>query len=531
MSKFLEYFKDSFDDTVTEKAKYENQSYVAYAPEDGVMFTELASQNFLILTALEDNSTVGLVSLSKNQILEYYIDNVSDSWNVMNNSTIINLNNNERVFFKGNLTGDNDIYNGDYTQFKMTGKIAASGNCNGIWNYGDLNAPLKYGCGYCLFRDCSSLITAPRILPATELSDYCYGGMFYNCVNLTTVPELPATELSEGCYYNMFSLCNSLTRVQKILPATTLTKGYEYTNMFASCKSLIESPELPATTLAESSYEAMFWNCASLTSTPKLPATKLAKNCYKQMFQECPNITMTPVLPAKELADHCYYGMFYLCTKLTTASDILGTKQDSYSCAFMFSDCTSLTKTQRILPATILASYCYNGMFLKCASLRNTPILPAATLAEACYQSMFSECTSLTAAPTLSSTELAPHCYRGMFSGCTSLTTAPKILPATKLAVWCYQNMFWQCTSLTVAPILPSPELVDRGYLQMFYGCSKLNSITCLAEGDIQYSKATESWTYGVAPTGTFYKHPDATWISGNNGIPGGWTILDAEIS
>ena len=65
----------------------------------------------------------------------------------------------------------------------------------------------------------------------------------------------------------------------------------------------------------------------------------------------------------------------------------------------------------------------------------------------------------------------------------------------------------------------------------MFHGCSKLNSITCLAEGDIQYSKATESWTYGVAPTGTFYKHPDATWISGVNGIPSGWTILDAEIS
>lgn len=406
----------------------------------------IPDNNYVTFTAEEDNSSIGLEILSTNQTLEYSTD--TNIWNAFDTKTNISLNNGDNVYVRGMLNGDNTDSN--YTQFKMTGKIAAFGNCNAIWNYQDLNAPLKNYCGYCLFRDCSSLITAPRILPATELSDYCYGGMFYNCVNLTTVPELPATELSEGCYYNMFALCNSLTRVQKILPATKLTKGYEYTNMFACCKSLIEFPELPATTLAESSYEAMFCLCDSLTSTPKLPATKLAKNCYKQMFQECPNITMTPVLPAKELADHCYYGMFYLCTKLTTASDILGTKQDSYSCAFMFKDCTSLTKTQRILPATILAD----------------------------------------------------NCYRGMFYNCTSLTTAPE-LPATVLKKNCYY--------------------------QMFFGCIKLNHITCLAT-NISATGCTSAWVNRVASTGTFVKHPDATWISGNNGTPRGWTVVDAEL-
>ena len=32
-----------------------------------------------------------------------------------------------------------------------------------------------------MFRDCSSLVNIPSILPATELADYCYNKMFYNC--------------------------------------------------------------------------------------------------------------------------------------------------------------------------------------------------------------------------------------------------------------------------------------------------------------------------------------------------------------
>ena len=38
----------------------------------------------------------------------------------------------------------------------------------------------------------------------------CYGHMFNNCVNLTTVPELPATTLADDCYYAMFYGCTKL---------------------------------------------------------------------------------------------------------------------------------------------------------------------------------------------------------------------------------------------------------------------------------------------------------------------------------
>ena len=39
----------------------------------------------------------------------------------------------------------------------------------------------------------------------------------------------------------------------------------------------------------------------------------------------------------------------------------------------------------------------------------------------------------------------------------------------------------------------------------------------------------TSRWVSGVAATGTFIKNSSATWTTtGVNGIPTGWTVLDA---
>jgi hypothetical protein len=95
------------------------------------------------------------------------------------------------------LSADNTTNN--YTQFKMSGKIAAYGNCNALWNYEDLNAPLKAYCGHWMFQDCISLTKAPA-LPATTLAKCCYSAMFNGCTSLTTAPALTATILADNCY-------------------------------------------------------------------------------------------------------------------------------------------------------------------------------------------------------------------------------------------------------------------------------------------------------------------------------------------
>ena len=213
-------------------------------------------------------------------------------------------------------------------------------------------------------------------------------------------------------------------------------------------------------------------------------------------------------------------------TGFTTAT----TLTNSYNFYNLFYTCTGLTSAENlVLPATTLASDCYNVMFNGCSSLTTAPALPATTLANNCYRQMFKGCTSLTTAPELPATTLAPYCYGNMFYGCTSLTTAPS-LPATTLASNCYNGMFWDCTGLTTAPVLPATTLEQNCYRAMFYNCSSLNYIKCLAT-NISAAGCTANWVRSVASSGTFIKPSATDWSSktGNNGIPGGWTVQNAS--
>ena len=127
----------------------------------------------------------------------------------------------------------------------------------------------------------------------------------------------------------------------------------------------------------------------------------------------------------------------------------------------------------------------------------------------------------------LPATTLASYCYSNMFFDCTSLTTAPA-LPATTLANSCYQEMFYSCTSLTTAPALSATTLVNSCYYYMFNGCTSLEEITCFAT-NITASNCIQNWVEGVSSTGTFKKNSAmSSWTTGVNGIPSGWTVVDA---
>ena len=293
----------------------------------------------------------------------------------------------------------------------------------------------------------------------------------------TTDGDYGQFSASADCYLygNIMSLVTVYATNENAFASNfTLTGESAFFRLFrnTTIKSCGTKPlVLPATTLAEKSYEELFLGCTSLTTAPALPATTLASHCYDYMFSGCTSLTTAPALPATTLASFCYYSMFYGCTSLTTA-----------------------------------------------------PALPATTLAVRCYSFMFRGCTSLTTAPALPATTLDEHCYAYMFSGCTSLSTAPA-LPATALASYCYSYMFSGCTSLTTAPALPAATLAVRCYYRMFSGCTKLSSVTCLATQRAQES--TTSWLENVAKNGTFYKAQDAFWPVSADCIPSGWTIVD----
>ena len=313
--KYLELVKGLFTDVHEARAKYADP-YVAYSIEDNRLMFNLPHESvtydpYVTFTAEEDGSSIGLAALSTNQTMEYSMDTIT--WNTFDTTNNISLpNTGDKVYIRGILSADNTSSN--YTNFKMSGKITANGNCNAIWNHQDLNAQLRNYCGCGLFYECTSLTTTPE-LPATTLAGRCYEQMFYNCSSLTTAPELPATELADHCYNQMFYNCSSLTTASD-LPATTLGYGC-CRNMFSNCSSLIKAPEiLPAQTLTGECYHQMFSHCTSLKVAPKISATTLANYCCTEMFWDCPNLEVAPVLLSPKVELESYLAMFHSCSNL-----------------------------------------------------------------------------------------------------------------------------------------------------------------------------------------------------------------------
>lgn len=65
--------------------------------------------------------------------------------------------------------------------------------------------------------------------------------------------------------------------------------------------------------------------------------------------------------------------------------------------------------------------------------------------------------------------------------------------------------------------------------MMMFYGCTSLNYVKCLATLNLNSSSNTYEWLNGVAASGSFVKDANASWTTGTSGIPSDWTIVNNE--
>ena len=232
-----------------------------------------------------------------------------------------------------------------------------------------------------------------------------------------------------------------------------------------------------------------------------LPSTTINPRSYCEMFSNCTNLLYPPkILPSLSISEYGYAYMFYGCTKMKSAPRIMANNMGPSACASMFSMCSALVEVQDQLYATTLFSNC-------CTS-------------------MFNSCTSLVVAPNLPATTLANYCYSTMFSGCTSLVVAPN-LPATTLANYCYFRMFKNCISLERAPILPATTLANGSiydtycYSEIFYGCSSLHYIRCLAVLYVRSNTNLANWINGVADEGVIEYDEDGEWPAAC--IPDNW--------
>lgn len=178
-------------------------------------------------------------------------------------------------------------------------------------------------------------------------------------------------------------------------------------------------------------------------------------------------------------------------------------------------------------PSSYKASYTFHGLFGTNTNLIDASelVLPMTTLEYWAYTSMFGGCTNLVYPPNeLPATTLTSTCYRSMFSGCSSMLYAPTISAYT-LAGSCCESMFRGCSSLEDAPDLLATDLSTACYCKMFKDCTNLSYVKCLAINNINTNESTLEWLDGTAASGTFFKNSNATWPTGSNGIPSGWTV------
>lgn len=239
-------------------------------------------------------------------------------------SGIVLANAGDKVSFRGNnakyaaYQSSSYLYSyfySDYEECYLYGNVMSLVNATGFATENTLTETYAF---YRLFASEPNFLsheTKDLLLPATNLSTFCYDSMFEGCTGLTRAPALPAEHVSQYGYQEMFKDCTGLTEVPA-LSATTL-ESYCCRSMFSGCTSLQTAPALPAETLTRECYAHMFKGCSSLVNAPALPATALASSCYLQMFMDCTSLQTAPVLPAPTLQSGCYQNMFWGCTNLT----------------------------------------------------------------------------------------------------------------------------------------------------------------------------------------------------------------------
>ena len=294
---------------------------------------EPVGPDYFYIESLGDGNTVSVINQGDGSTdnvtptLEYSKD--KNTWNTITfdwtsgthtTELPIALNTGEKMYFRN----DTRLYSGSnfkYITFSSTVSSNVGGDIRTLSNYLDVDneTTVQSYMFQKLFHNNKKIVDASNLrLPYTTLAINCYNSMFRDCTSLTTAPTLPATTLASNCYDSMFNGCTSIT-VAPELPTTTLAPSC-YNSMFFGCTSLTATPTLPATTLVDYCYNYMFSNCKSLTTAPELPATTLASNCYYGMFGNCKSLTTAPELPATTLASSCYGYMFYNCSSLNNVT-------------------------------------------------------------------------------------------------------------------------------------------------------------------------------------------------------------------
>ena len=153
-----------------------------------------------------------------------------------------------------------------------------------------------------MFENCDQLVYPPKTLSGAKVGLYGCSDMFRGCSSLIDVPDLPATTLDGYAYSEMFQNCTSLTVLPKLNHITTITYWAPFRYTFSGCQSIKDArwdkyggrllPNHLTVTGGGSAYELMFNSCSGLKYAPELTETSPHTGEYNNMFAYCTSLYM-----------------------------------------------------------------------------------------------------------------------------------------------------------------------------------------------------------------------------------------------
>ena len=220
-----------------------------------------------------------------------------------------------------------------------------------------------------LFNGCTSLVRAPKLLPAgtssnIPLASGVYGYMFYGCTSLTTMPYIAGRYFGNQSCYEMFRGCTALndswngweseitnTFGKVYLTIESVSGIQNFYNMFLDCTSLTDASLIDGRAYwavwGQGACYQMFRGCTAMTEAPNF-----VFNTFSGIGSyDCNHLVTVPqvYLNAATVYQQTYKGMFRGCTRLTTAPEIKatslvdeGTNHENSSLAYMLYGCTAL---------------------------------------------------------------------------------------------------------------------------------------------------------------------------------------------
>ena len=183
--------------------------------------------------------------------------------------------------------------------------------------------------------------------------------MFYNCSNLTSIPQLDTSKVTN--MGSMFYNCSKLASI----PQLDTSKVTNMESMFYNCSSLTSIPQLDTINANYISY--MFYNCSSLSSIPQLDTHKVYNIDY--LFYGCSSLISIPQLDTSKVNNISY--MFRNCYKLQTIDLTYFHSQYSSNAQNFAYNCYSLTKLI-IRNMDDYIPYLYSNSFTNCYHFNGT---------------------------------------------------------------------------------------------------------------------------------------------------------------